>query len=143
MINFLKKQLKSNRGFTLAEVLVALALISLIVMGFIGLFVFSARTNSMSTTSMTATYIARDNVEMLYDLSRTEDFSTAIEILTTDHHYTSLSTDKKLYGKLLEQKYITIEFETLGNLIKVLVIVYEDDYLQKKEAQIETILSWD
>ena len=80
MLAFFENKAIFDAGFTLIEVLVSLTLISAIT-GFMGLFVFSSRTNKNSKISFDATYIARNNMEMVYGLSRAVDLKSGIDII--------------------------------------------------------------
>jgi prepilin-type N-terminal cleavage/methylation domain-containing protein len=132
----------SNKGFTLIEIQIALVLILIIVTAFMSLFVFSARVNKMSKTSVSSTYIARDNMEMVYNLSKTANIESGINTITIDKGYTSLSIIEKRFGKAIDGKYVTINLKESGNLTKVIVNVYEDNTLTNLEAKIEALLSW-
>lgn len=146
----IKQNLNSNKGFTLVEVLISLMLISIIVTAFMSLFVYSAKTNEMSKTSTKSTYIARDTIEMIYDLSKEksslEEINNAL-IDKEDEVYKKLTESGSEYYPYAfynnkDNKYITVELEESGesqNLIRVIVKVYEEKD-GKIEAQMETLL---
>jgi type II secretory pathway pseudopilin PulG len=142
MNTIIKRSVASKKGLTLIEIIISFALIFIIIIGFMSTFVYSAKVNRMSKTSVNSTYIARDNIEMVYSLSKTLNFEAGINSIETEKGYTSIPGVEKLYGKVVNGKYVTIKLTESGNLIKVLVNVYKDDTLTNLESKMETILSW-
>ena len=59
-----KKRQLNNEGFSLVELLIAIVILSIIVVPLLHSFVTSARTNAKSRTTMHATAIAEDVMEM-------------------------------------------------------------------------------
>lgn len=142
MLTFLKTKLSLDAGFTLIEVLVSLTLISAIITGSMGLFVFSSRTNKNSKISFDATYIARNNMEMVYGLSRAVDLKSGIDIIKKEKGFDEISNFENLFGKVVDDQYVTIHLKEWGNLIDVIVNVYEDATLNNLTAKMETLLIW-
>lgn len=139
MISFFRFKFSLNQGFTLIEVLVSLSLISMILTAVLGVFVFSAKSSKSSKESFDATYIARNHMEMIYGLSKTVDFESGLDRLRTEKGFERLSLSENLFGKTVEEKYVTISLKEWGNLIDVIVNVYEDSILR---AKMETLLIW-
>ena len=59
-----KKRQLNNEGFSLVELLIAIVILSIIVVPLLHSFVTSARTNAKSRSTMHATAIAEDVMEM-------------------------------------------------------------------------------
>ena len=73
-----RKQL-NNEGFSLVELLIAIVILSIIVVPLLHSFVTSARTNAKSRSTMHATAIAEDIMEMFeaHSLEEMADIYTA------------------------------------------------------------------
>lgn len=104
-----------------------------------GLFVFSARSSKISKESLDATYTARNHMEMIYGLSQTVDFESGLERLRTEKGFDKLSSSENLFGKAVDGQYVTIQVKEWGNLVDVIVNVYENSVLR---AKMETLLTW-
>ena len=63
------KYIKNNKGLTLIEVIVSIALLGLVVMGFMQLFTVSSIVTSKSEDVLEATYTGKDTMELIYNLS--------------------------------------------------------------------------
>lgn len=57
------KKLQNNRGFTLIETMIALAFLSVALLGSSALYIRAAKTNSVGNKQSTATFIARSVLE--------------------------------------------------------------------------------
>lgn len=66
----LMKQLKTENGVTLVELLAAIAILSIIVTAFLALFTQAGRTNSMIDDKNEATFIAVEEMEKITNLSQ-------------------------------------------------------------------------
>lgn len=66
----LMKQLKTESGVTLVELLAAIAILSIIVTAFLALFTQAGRTNSMIDDKNEATFIAIEEMEKITNLSQ-------------------------------------------------------------------------
>lgn len=66
----LMKQLKTENGVTLVELLAAIAILSIIVTAFLALFTQAGRTNSMIDDKNAATFIAVEEMEKITNLSQ-------------------------------------------------------------------------
>lgn len=143
MADFWRIGFSSNKGFTLIEVLISLTLISIIVTGSMGLFIFSTRANKNSKTSFDATYLARNNMEIFYELSRTVDLESGIDMMKTELGFYLISPSENLFGKTEGNQYITVRLKEAGNLIDVVINVYENNNLKDLKAKMETLLIWE
>ncbi len=83
-----------NDGFTLIEILIAIAIIGVIAVTFMPLFVMSAKTNVTSETTLDSTYLGKDAMELAYELSREINYEDVESEL-----------DNKGYTKISENKY--------------------------------------
>ena len=74
-----KKRQLNNEGFSLVELLIAIVILSIIVVPLLHSFVTSARTNAKSRTTMHATAIAEDVMEM-FEAHSLEEMSARVNI---------------------------------------------------------------
>lgn len=131
--------IKNNEtGLTMIELLISIAVIGIIIVVFIPLFLMSAKTNIRSEVALDSTYLGKDAMELIYNLSQNILYKD-LDSKLTDEDYIydeSTNTHKHEYDG---QKYVTAEFKEENNLIRVVVKVYRDD---KLEAQYESLYSW-
>ena len=153
----------NKKGLTLVELVITIALIGLIAVVFMPLFLLSAKTNTQSEDKLTATYLGKDAMEMVYRISQKTKFEE-LKLDSFDSGYESLGDNlysKKITGtdhdgtitiKLSEAKLETVnnkdgaitvkpsEAGTKTNLIKVIVTV--KDIQNKEEIKYETLYTW-
>lgn len=80
-----KKNLKSNKGFTLVEVLIAIAILAIIVVPLLRAFVVSANTNAKARRTMRATTLAQNVIEELKAYSLDESAEQYLGRKTGNH----------------------------------------------------------
>jgi len=73
--------LKNDSGTTLVELLAAIAILSLIVVSFLGVFIQGARTNTRAIDLDEITYIAQGHMEQMVNYSQT---STIEDLLSKE-----------------------------------------------------------
>lgn len=84
----LMKQLKTENGVTLVELLAAIAILSIIVTAFLALFTQAGRTNSMIDDKNEATFIAVEEMEKITNLSQQgKTFDEMKEVYKEDSGY--------------------------------------------------------
>ena len=149
------KVIKNESGLTLLEIIIAIAIISMVGLTFMMSFSMSARTNVKARTTLDASYLGKDAMEMIYNnLGKINPYSheeMEFELEKEGYSY----NDEELKLKLREEGYsdsdgiyskkfnhgkvLTIKLEDEGKLIRVLVRVFKDDSLISVEAQYETL----
>ena len=133
--------LKCKKGLTLIEIIVSIAIISIIAISFIPLFVMSAKSNANSEISLESTYLGKDAMELAYELSRTIEYGDLEDNLTDKGWY--FEEDGKFSIEFDDDKYLLMKFEEKDdNLVKILVKVYKGKDSNQLEAQYETLYIW-
>ncbi|MGI6731032.1 MAG: type II secretion system protein [Anaerovoracaceae bacterium] len=149
----MKQVTKNNAGLTIVELMVSIALIGIILAGFLPLFVMSANTNQRSETTLDSTYMGKDGMEFIYHLSREfpyEDLTEAILEQFSEEkmphatlvNYSGHASIKKIEYEYRDDKSMNIELKPEGNLIRVEVKVYDDSSMNTVKAQYESLYSW-
>lgn len=135
------KTRKKRLGFTLVELMLSMAIIGMIVVSFMPLFVRSAQNNRRSGDTLSATYLGKDAMELVYDLSKNITYDKLEERLIVAGGYEKLADNT--YGiESSKGKYSTIEFRGDAKLVKVLAKVYEDETMAQLEVQYESLYPW-
>lgn len=119
-----------EKGLTLIEVILSLAILGIIIVPFLNMFVFSTMTNRKSENILDATYIAQNIMEQRYAESKNGNGIPE----NSESEYPDPYDNSYWVNETIEK----IE----GNLIRVLIKVYSDDNKNKLEAQMETYLLW-
>lgn len=130
-IPLLKKLKKKRKGLTLIEVILSLAILTIIIIPFLNMFVFSTVTNRKSEDIIDATYIAQERIEESFKGSKDRTVPIPLEI---GKNYSG-----SIEGYWVEEEILSIE----DNLVRIIVRVYSDDSKNKLEAHMETYLLWD
>lgn len=142
-----QKKYNTSKGLTLIEIIVSLALLSIIIIPFLAMFVNSTKVNSRSDTTLNATYLAQVTMEELYHFSESYTFMDGL-IQLGDNGFTQTTIivgNDYDFGKEQGPHYIKIEIRKSaysGNLTKTLVKIYNNSAMDILQAQMETILSW-
>lgn len=145
----IQRELKNDKGFTLLELVVSIALLALIVGALLSAFTFSTKTNIKSSAIVDEGYLAQEWMEKIYDLSKTKTLTELADALLAEGFpyfewgvpadYYTFQADKDGY-----HVYITIklkEYIDYDILKYVLVEIYEDDTLNNKMAMLQNIIS--
>ncbi len=143
----MKKKLQSQAGLTLVELIISMVIISIILIAFIPMFVFSADTNARSKTTLDSTYLGKDAMELAYELTEQYGKTTFFDQLDEEmdqRDFTPIIDDAYTYQYLYDDgKILTISFQDEGNLVRVFVKVYQDESKGQVIAQYETLYLWD
>lgn len=120
----------NTKGFTLLEVLISLAVLSVIFISLYPLFVHTGIIIRRAETVIDATYVAQHTMEKIYNES--VDSSKPVP-----------SDGIREYEDEFEGKYIIVE-ETSAqdNLVRVLIRVYGSGEKISPEAQMESYFIW-
>ena len=122
----LMKQLKTENGVTLVELLAAIAILSIIVTAFLAYFTQAGRTNNVTTEINEATFLAQERMEEIIYLSP-DRLNEVAELPDQKNGYT--------FETKMETKTITN-----SNDIKMKQIIVRVKEGGKTRAQMETWL---
>lgn len=137
----LYKNKKHKKGITLIEIIVSLALIGIIIIGFMPLFILSAKGNSKSENTLESTYQGKDTMELIYYLSKNITYDE-LEQKLKDRGY-SLDKAKGFFTyKYDDNKYTILKIKEENNLVRVIVENYKDINMTELEAKYESLYSW-
>jgi len=143
------KLLLDNKGISLIEIIIALAIFGMIILPFFSIFVLAAKSNHSTNEITDKTYLAQDCMEDLLYLAsepatqKLDD--TRDELITPAYGYTeSGDASGYIYEKIdsLINAFIRIEISPSGSLYKVIVRIYPDSTSLKPDVQMETLISW-
>ncbi|WP_409271300.1 type IV pilus modification PilV family protein [Neobacillus sp. SCS-31] len=143
--------LNSKQGFSLIEILAAMMILSIIIVSMLPMFAHSARSNSFSKNMVDGTYVAEAQMETVYNVvSTVPSIDSAAALLTNaTYGYTQTTSDcptgSRCFEKVDSGHYAFVQLANSGTaneLAKVKVKVYKDSTKAVKEAQMETLLSW-
>ena len=140
----------SNKGISLIEILLSIVLLAIIVIPFLSLFVVSTYFNYAAGNIVDATYIAQRTMESVYNINAsTDQISVALESLVDDEGFIQNNANSEDYEYSKSESGWFVVLQIHGSafdenyLYKIIVKVYEDNSLEKLEAQLETIMAWD
>ncbi|WP_053219014.1 type IV pilus modification PilV family protein [Virgibacillus senegalensis] len=141
-MNHKKQDMFNENGLTLVEILVSIAILSIIVTTFFTFFAQAAKTNKNASSILTATYVAENYMEEIYQMSVTcTDYTDCNNLLAQTYAATGsegeYTDDPKGYHVKMALKPHP-ENSRLGNVI---VKVYQAGS-NKLEAQMETVVEW-
>ncbi|MCB2355922.1 prepilin-type N-terminal cleavage/methylation domain-containing protein [Clostridium estertheticum] len=143
-----KNILIKRKGMTLIEIIVSLAILAIIIVPFLNMFVQSTVTNKKSETILDATYVAQREMEYIYSISKSKTFIAGRLQLTDNDGFTQTNVSANnnySYTKNVTGYFINIQIMRIvgrGNLVKLLVKIYDNSSMSKLESQMETILPW-
>lgn len=136
--------IRSQKGLTLIEVLVAIVLLGVIVVSFIPLFIQSTRINTQSKDMINATYVAQTLLEDIHFISRESDDDFKIKLISMGYEEVVNNCPTNFcFQQENNGYYIWTEFTNLNSqesLPHAIIKVYEDHSKEQLEAQMETIL---
>lgn len=125
-----KNILYKRKGMTLIEIIISLALLSIILVPFLTMFVQSAFTIKKSEVVLDGTYVAQRVMEDIYNDSQDETIPIPPDGI------------QKYWDSWGGNYWIYKEVSVHNKLVTVLVRVYSDDSESELEAQMETKLLW-
>lgn len=130
-----------RKGMTLIELILTIALIGIIAIGFVPLFAMSAKSNTKSEIVLDSTYLGKDAMELAYNLSKNiplEDLKN--EMVKRGFIYDSSKDDFEL--ECDDKKYLSMKFKEENSLIRVVVKIFKDKSMNQLEVQYESLYPW-
>lgn len=136
--------MRNEKGLTLVELLGSFVILSIILIFIVTILNVSAKTNRTSKEVIDATYMAQEEMEFIYKLSKENSRLHALSELYIPQ---SADGDWTVYHKESDHEDYYFEIKentTSAPLIRIIVKVYEKDDLAgaKERAQMETLLKW-
>lgn len=133
------KDLKeNNKGLTLIELIISLAIIGIIAIAFMPLFTMSAKANMKSATMLGSTYSGKDAMEEVYQLSRQVAYDQLGEELK-DKGYKKIPEPNEWEKALDNDRTLKMILEEKDNLISVEVYIYKGDQV---ETHYQSLFTW-
>jgi type II secretion system protein I len=123
----LNRLVKKRDGFTLIEVIIALAILVIVAASFLHMYVFSASVTGKSEKVLDATYLAQNMMEKRYADSKKGENVPEGEYFEHRDGYWVHETIRKVED---------------SNLVNIIIKVYSDESRTQLEAQMETYLLW-
>jgi len=125
-----RKHLEERAGFTLIELMIALAVISIVIVGFIGANVVAQRNNEEMHERTTAIQDANRAIEQIRDASRAGTFPTNV---TTPYPQNSQITG---FNNLTNEQVTVTYASTTANPLDVTVTVAWLSYAQRQSTEL-------
>lgn len=145
---------KTNKGFTLLELLISISIISIIVLTFSTIIMSSIRGNTKNDKDISALNIAQSEIEVVRKQikdGKTSFKNSENETLKTNSISDSIEDTENIYYKDVDGKSFEVKFyiskndeHSGGNLYKLWVRVKsrqkngEDDYFSKRYTELVT-----
>lgn len=141
--------MRSEKGFTLVEVLVSIVLLGIIFTSFYGLLVQSAQTNTVSRTMMNLSYVAQNEFETLKAKGQETSGKTRIQIVEelgyTYRQTSSINGTAWLeFSKTipLDNRRIVLRVENSPSALnRVIIEVFEEATIDSN-TKLEGVLRW-
>ncbi|MCH1626587.1 hypothetical protein [Fredinandcohnia quinoae] len=144
------KSIFSEKGITLLEVLTSIVILTIIVITFLSMYIQSASTNNVSKDILDTTYIAQSEMEAIYNINKNEiNITDGLSRIQNGLGYRLIRGDYNAdfnFYKIVNDYYILLSIQAEGNeseLYKVIINIFNDSSMSQKEAQIETLFSWE
>lgn len=141
--------MKSEKGFTLVEILVSIVLLGIIFTSFYGLLVQSAQTNTVSRTMIDLSYVAQNELESMKAKVKEADGMTrtqSIEELGYTYRQTSSVEGVawlEFYKEIpLENRRITLRVENSPSTLNRVIIEIDEDAAIDSTTKLEGVLEW-
>ena len=118
-----------ENGFTLIEIILSFAILSIVLVAYLTLFTNASRDNSSALYKSRAVYIAQSYMEKIYEGGTEYSYDSFRTILTTDDPDYGFVWDSanEEFHKTENNYYIKIKITLkTGNLYKVLVRIYNN-----------------
>jgi len=139
------KDRNKTKGFTLVEVVLAIAIVGIALLGLAQLFTYSVLINSRSERMTNATFLAQQRIEFLRNVSTT-DLST---IVSPTDEILDLNSDGIMDFRRVTQiqptgyswhvRILVFSTEQIGVPVASLI---DDPHKYRVRADISTIVSW-
>ena len=140
--------MKNNRGMTLVEIVIALAIFGMITVAIYPAFLVLAKMNLLSKANLASNYIAQDISETLFHYSQSIDDDSLVSTLVSEHGFTVDSHVEQTYhlSKIEDdfQISITITFSSPTDdfLATIVNVASLNQAIAGQNSQIESILSF-
>jgi prepilin-type N-terminal cleavage/methylation domain-containing protein len=140
--------MKNNRGMTLIEIVIALAIFGMITVAIYPAFLVLAKMNLLSKANLSSNYIAQDVSETLFHYSQSLENDDLISELVSDQGFTIDSHVDQVYNlSKIEDNFrisITITFSspTAEFVTTVVNVASMNQAIAGQNSQIESILSF-
>ncbi|OKL38255.1 type IV pilus modification PilV family protein [Domibacillus mangrovi] len=132
------KNLMSNDGMTLIEILLSIVILTIVVLSFSAMFIQSARTNQQTESAMDATYVAQTCIEEVIHKSIENSMVCPVtKAVTPAEGY------DQTYRGTIDTFYVNINKSNHDGKVVVKVFRSEEeaeDPEQTPQAQMETII---
>ncbi len=133
-----KKIINKNAGLTLVELILAIAILGMIIIAFIPAFLMSAKTNNRAEKALESTYLGKDVMEAVYELSKTASYEELKSKLVTEKGYTKLS-ENTYKREISDNRVIYLSLTENDKLLTVVTKIYNDVSLSQLEVQYESL----
>jgi len=132
---------KNNKGLTLVEILVSIALLGIIAIAFLPLFQLSAIALNRTEHKLEATYTGKDTMELMYNLSLNTNYNDLEEELISRGYYKDEINNVFIY-EIADDKRIELRFTNEGDLVRVVTKVYSEINRSELETKYEAYYTW-
>lgn len=146
----LRQLLKNEKGFTLLELIVSIALLALIVGAMLNAFVASTKTNITSGAIINEGYIAQDCMEKIYSLSLSKNIAQLCDVLVTEtfayEEVGGAGSGLHQFKKGIDSYYVKIEIKKnpyIGareEVKRVIVEVFKDNTYTNPVALVQNYI---
>lgn len=146
----LRQLLKNEKGFTLLELIVSIALLALIVGAMLNAFVASTKTNITSGAIINEGYIAQDCMEKIYSLSLSKNIAQLCDALDTEtfsyEEVGGAGSGLHQFKKEIDSYYVRIEIKKnpyIGareEVKRVIVEVFKDNTYTNPVALVQNYI---
>lgn len=130
---------KNNKGLTLVEILISIALIGIIAIAFLPLFQMSAVVLNRTEHTLEDTYTGKDTMELMYNLSSSTNYE-GLKTELLNRGYIKDEIDNAVFIKknnITEDTWIELRLTNEGDLVRVVTRVYSDMNRTKLETKYE------
>lgn len=131
----MRKYIYCNKGITLLEIIVSIALLGIILIATIPFFTMAAKMSNVTDNRLEATYVGKDTMELVYNISKTASDYNDFEDALVAEGYVKDGNKFKYYT--FDDKYIELKINIQANLVRVLTMTYDSDSDAKLESQYE------
>lgn len=149
-----KELLKDEKGFSLIELIVAIALLALIVGSMLGAFVTSTKDNITARSIIDEGYLAQEWMEEVYSLSVSKNMTQLKDVLESNDPVTGYKFDytpnpaskEHSFKKKIDRYYVKIEIKeepyvgVREEIKRVIVEIFKDDTYTNSLAIVQNYL---
>ena len=139
--------MRKNKGFTLVELLVSIAILSILTIAFTTVSISSIKGNSKNNIDIVAMNIAQSEIENIRSQIKKYGDSSIIlltsvdghEILENEANKFSITSNNNTYNVSIDIKKAVIKEKTYSQLYEVKVVVKEEtEYFSGKSTELVT-----